>query len=530
GQLAAGEYALQSLGSVDYMGLITGGDFGPTGDEAILRGYGSEGRRLLPRRDAEGHVTGFDLLDAPALDLFGEAVSYRSDGLALVTTREGEGAQLYETPCLSPDGASPGPAVGPLASPKVEPPESSGGCGDSSQATLPIFGAWMLWRRRRRGGPWLGALAVCAALMWPTSAQAETEHEVYAALGLGMWPVPEAGAHVLGLVQWQARPAGDLGRFTLTWNTDTLQARYDEVCFGPVCVGGELKGQALFAGLLSDYYQGGQRIPELELSASYVAASGFAELRPGSNYFIRYSATGRRWLFSDFSEPSAVFQRPDDIWVAEQDLSLTYWQIEPDRSQWQPHRLFMRLTGLAAGLKLSAHVRSAHRAWGESSAAEAVSRRNDPEAVILMVNQWVRYGAQVAPRLRLQAEQRFRWGRGEDDLTRDRIGGLNPYVTPLGGAPWAAFLSGRYASGRLSTHVRVWDEVEAGLFCDAVAMQGILRDDSRRFGGAFGAGGFIDARIGDWQADLWLAWAPGLGWGREQSYVAGFASVGYQIL
>lgn len=532
GQLAAGSYALESLGTVDGLSVLTGGDFGPTGDEAVIRGYGSDARRLLPRRDAAGRVISFDPLDGVTVDLIGEAIAYRSDGLALLTTREGQGAQLAETPCLAPQVMEPGPAVGPL----VPLPEPTGGdgCGGDGQATLPtllLFGLLRRKRRRLKFGPAaVGGFVLVALLSGANPAQAEVQHQLYAALAGGVWPSPQAGGHGVAVLQWRAQRAPGQGSFTLALNTDTLRLRYDDVCFGRVCVGAELAGEALFAGLLTDYYAGGQRVPELQLSASYVAASAFVELRPAARWFTRYTATGRKWFFSDFSEVQAGILPPADVWVAEQELSLTYWQFEPDPSQWQPHRLFMRLTGLGAGLQLSAHLRSDDTAWGQSSDPASDDRRNDPSQLILRVRQWARYGAQLHPRFRVQVEERFAWGRGEDDLTRDRIGGLNPYVTPVGGVPWAAFVSERYVSGRLSGHVRVAGEVEAGLFFDAVTMQGILRDASRRFGGAVGTGAFVDARLGDWQADLWLAWAPGLNWGADAHYVAAFFSVGYRII
>ncbi len=149
GRIATGAYGLEAMGTIDFPGTMTGGDFDPTGYEVILRGYGSEGQRMKVRRDDAGRVVGFIKIDTPDVGLFGEAVSYRSDGLALLSTIEGAGAVLYETPCLMPDGTAPGPAVGPLVQ-APELPESSG-CGNGMQAVLPLFLVLGLsgWRRRR---------------------------------------------------------------------------------------------------------------------------------------------------------------------------------------------------------------------------------------------------------------------------------------------------------------------------------------------------------------------------------------------
>lgn len=149
GQIAAGAYALEAMGTIDFQGVITGGDFDPTGYEIILRGYGSEGLRMKAVRDGAGRVLRFIKIDTPDVGLLGEAVSYRSDGLALLSTIEGAGAVLYETPCLMPEGSTPGPAVGPLVA-IVEPVESSG-CGNGNRAGGPLLLMLSLvgWRRRR---------------------------------------------------------------------------------------------------------------------------------------------------------------------------------------------------------------------------------------------------------------------------------------------------------------------------------------------------------------------------------------------
>lgn len=538
GTIAAGEHALAAVGVVEVVGFVTGGDFDPTGREIVLRTYGGEATRWLARRD-EGRVVSFDPLDAPAIDALGEAIAYRADGLGLLTTREAEGAPLYETPCLNPEGDTAGPAVGPLVQ-TPEPPEPSG-CGGGSQSALLFLPLLFVGRRRLRG-----AALVALLVLTPSMARAEVEHEMYGVLAGGVWPAPNAGGHGLVLFEWRARRAPGQGTFTLNYNTDTLRLRYDDVCFGRVCLGAELAGQALFAGLLPDYYLRGDRVESAGLDASYLAGSLFAELRLPQRWFLRYAGTGRKWFFGEYeASPGASAQlgrldAPEAAFVFESDLALTYWQLEPDRSQWEAHRLLSRVRGLALGVRGALHVRASVRPWGYSTSLIRRSMdqtalfpryddRNDPSRVILLVRQWARYGAQVTDRLRLQLEQRFAWGRGEDDLTRDRIGGLNPYVVPLGGVPWAAFLSGRYVAGRMSAHLRAFADVEVGAFFDAVTMQGIFRDGSARFGGAVGTGAFVDARFGDWQLDGWLAWAPGLRWGRDRHYVAGFLSLGARL-
>lgn len=147
GSLAAGAHPLEDLGAMEFAGLATGGDFDPTGGEATVRTYAGQALRWLPRRDEAGRVTRFDLLDMPNVDVLGEALTYRADGLALLTSREAEAAPLFETPCASPDGTRAGPAVGPLVPTPPPEPESSGCGGGEGALVLPL--GWIFGRRRR---------------------------------------------------------------------------------------------------------------------------------------------------------------------------------------------------------------------------------------------------------------------------------------------------------------------------------------------------------------------------------------------
>ena len=94
-------------------------------------------------------------------------------------------------------------------------------------------------------------------------------------------------------------------------------------------------------------------------------------------------------------------------------------------------------------------------------------------------------------------------------MSRDRLGGMNPYVVRIAGAPWGAYASETYAGGEWSWHVPVGTATELG-----VLLGGALIDDVRRVGGdsatamVFGAGALADVRLGDWQLDLRAGWSP----------------------
>ena len=146
GTAGAGAHALEAMGTVAATALLTGGDFEPLGTQVVLRDYGGEALRYGAQRDDAGRVVGFVLLDQPKVELLGEAIAYRADGLALLSTREGEGALVSETPCADPDGDLAGPAVGPLAGASAPAAPKSGGCRGGGAALAPL----LLVARRRR--------------------------------------------------------------------------------------------------------------------------------------------------------------------------------------------------------------------------------------------------------------------------------------------------------------------------------------------------------------------------------------------
>lgn len=98
-------------------------------------------------------------------------------------------------------------------------------------------------------------------------------------------------------------------------------------------------------------------------------------------------------------------------------------------------------------------------------------------------------------------------------MTRARIGGLNPYVVPVAGVPWAGFLSSRYASVRMSGHVD-GGGTEWVALADAVLVQDVRRDGGDGFSPVVGIGLGWDARLGPWQIDAMVGYAPELDWQR----------------
>jgi hypothetical protein len=178
---------------------------------------------------------------------------------------------------------------------------------------------------------------------------------------------------------------------------------------------------------------------------------------------------------------------------------------------------------VAFGVELGADVRSEARPWGARAASFSPrDLRNDPSTIVWSVRQWLRAGAPLGSRVRLQLSEVALWMSGADDLDRARVGGFNPYVIPIAGAPWPAWLADRLLAAELSLHVRLWRELEAGALLDGAVLGDIERTGNPLVPGpVWGAGLFADLRIGAWQIDVRGGYCPTL------RGVSLFASLGW---
>jgi hypothetical protein len=104
----------------------------------------------------------------------------------------------------------------------------------------------------------------------------------------------------------------------------------------------------------------------------------------------------------------------------------------------------------------------------------------------------------VGSRVRLQLTERAGYGYGEDDLTRDRIGGMNPYVVSVHGLPWPAILSETYIAGELSLHTRIFGESELFVLLDGAGIRDLERVSGDNWGFVLGTAIGIDFRFGKW--------------------------------
>ncbi|MCA9543005.1 MAG: hypothetical protein KC613_01410 [Myxococcales bacterium] len=354
------------------------------------------------------------------------------------------------------------------------------------------------------------SLAICtlsAAGITPALA----EHRVSAMLGVEGWNDNETSLHGALLLAYDSPPLWRGGTFGAEYNTETLRLTFNNARLGErVWLNAQLGAEYGFAGLLPDYYQDGLRDLSRGFKAGWVQALVNTKFEVAPAAYMELELGGRRWIFeaNDKTDPALVL--PPETWVFEPRLRYTGWWLAPDAAWGERHRSYARHRGIAAGAELGLDMRATARPWG-ARALDPPDPRNDPGQAIVRARQWLRAGWQLDGRVRTEVLEFAALGAGEDDLTRDRIGGMNPYVSPLAGAPWASWLSEKYAAVQWSWHVRVWDDLELGPLANGV----VLVDPDRTgavedVGALYGVGALVDWRRGPWQVDLRGGWSPGV--------------------
>lgn len=348
-----------------------------------------------------------------------------------------------------------------------------------------------------------------------------------------------ASAESYGLVAGELRVSPDLdgngiaiaqGNFSLgkerrlqvTYNTDTLDVAVDRIPLGGrTTLRAGVAGEAILAGVLTNYFRRGESVPELGFSASWVALYGELAHRLADRQFLTWRVTGRRWFFGEGPSTAQSFILPEDFVALEQKLSWTWWGFRDDPSTRQAHRLFWRLRGFGFGVQAESHLRSRAAAWGGRD-----DLRNDPARHQVIGTQWAAVGVPLAGDWRLQLREEARVGSGGDDLTRRRVGGFNPYAVNLAGAPWPAFLSQDLVAGHASVHWNAWADSEVGVLGDLVYLRDPARDGSGQLGALGGIGAFLDYRQGPWQGDLRVGWTLPNPWLASDAHVGVFAALG----
>jgi hypothetical protein len=368
----------------------------------------------------------------------------------------------------------------------------------------------------------------------PSSASAQ---RLYTAGGAEVWSSTDPYGHGYILLTYQVDKIFQEAMLDVTYNTDTLWIAFDNLKLDDaLSMGAMLKGQTPFAGLLPDYYVQGVRDRERGFFASYVQGRLWAKVLDNPHFF-EMELGARRWFFSETPQTADAFTLPQVRWSVEPRLRYTLWKLEGDPAIFEPHRHTWRLRGIALGAELGLDLRDQYGAWGaiDPDAFTQIDQRNHPRQAPLYAVAWLRGGVHLTDSLRAQTAQVLMVGSDMDDLNRWRLGGLNPYVVPLGAHPWAAYVSSSFIASEISLMWNLLADHEIGLATQSIFMsseEAARSGDGQRLGldASIHALSLIgDWRWGDWQLDTKLGFGLPSRHLQDKTFLSAWLSLGYRI-
>jgi len=376
-------------------------------------------------------------------------------------------------------------------------------------------------------------VVACAVIAWPVEGRAEPEHWHAAALGGGelTWNPGQLTGH--GWASFDSVGQGIVGNgdLHLFYNTTKAHAGIERLSFadGKLAFFSFLEGEAVISQLLVDYFQNGLRISEYGFKASYILLNTKLQWYPGHHQTIEIIASARHWWFGERSSTSLPNGLPPNTWVFEPRIGYNYWNIDVPSYEWDAHRIFPRIEGFAIGIDGGFDVRSNVRLWGANDG------RNDPGKLIYNVSQWIRAGWQVAPLVRLQLEEWGNYGWKQDDITRRRVGGMNPYVVQVPGLPWTGLISERLVAAVLGLHLKAKEssQHEFGVLVGGGAFNDVNRVGAlNTYGGAGGVTLHGDLRFGPtgrYQLNIRGSYGFPVSWLYDEPYFAGLVAFGVRL-
>lgn len=381
---------------------------------------------------------------------------------------------------------------------------------------------------------WHACAGLAAAVAMLTSATTVAQPESWHAAALGGGELtlgPQLTGH--GWASFDSVGEGIVGNgnLRLFYNTTKLHAGIERLTFadGKLAFFGFVEGEAVISQLLNDYFERGRRISERGFKASYLLLDTKLQWYPGDHQTLELIVAARHWWFGPRDNTSDAYALPPDTWVFEPRIGYNFWKIDVPAHEWEAHRIFPRIEGIAVGITGGFDLRSDVRPWGLDDG------RNDPGKVQYSVSQWLRAGWRLGPLVRLQLDEWGNYGWRQDDITRRRIGGVNPYVIPVPGLPWTGLISERLLAAQLGLHLKVKEssQHELGLLVGGGAFNDVTRTgDLNAYGGAGGVSLHGDLRFGPtgrYQVNIRVSYGFPTPWLLEPPYFAGLLAFGARI-
>lgn len=379
----------------------------------------------------------------------------------------------------------------------------------------------------------LGSLLLLAlVVLWPATAVAGDRFVL--ASGYEQWVVEDTSrGHGYVVAGWLRDELPREGRLSLVLNTETLTFRYEGLRFreGRVELGMLARAELGFAGLLPDYYERGRFVEGRGFWASYGELRGWVKWFPAHYQVLEMELGGRQYAFGRMGRTSERLVLPPDVLIIDPAVSWSYWRLENDAAWRDPHRFFPRLEGVMIRLRAGVELRSVARPWGSLREdrivpLEGADARNAPQVVAPNLRLDAMAGTVVGEHLRLQGELSAGYMWGADDITRARVGGLNPFSVRVPGYAWAGYLADGWSV--LRGEVR---GIVGGSELGVAAVVGGLEDPERvaseRWGMVSGLEALADIRAGAWQVDVRVGASPPLASYRARWWFSSFLALGY---
>lgn len=258
------------------------------------------------------------------------------------------------------------------------------------------------------------------------------------------------------------------------FNTDTLSAdvtAYD-VGLPGITVAAFGRAEALLAGVNNNPIFDGETKADRGFGASYVLAGARTSYTTLGHLSVEAELAGRAWVFNPMPATQPHFRLPTPYASAEPRVRLKWLDAPRGREDLGLPR------GLAMVLELGADIRALNEPWGGTTDEEPDPRNSLAQGAVAqrMVAAMVA-GGRPLKRLQWYVTGNAGWGTGEDDITRTRVGGQNPYTVNMPGAAWGEFLAARYLAASVHAGVLAKPFLYVG-----VGLHGAAVDDPARKG------------------------------------------------
>lgn len=248
---------------------------------------------------------------------------------------------------------------------------------------------------------------------------------------------------------------------TLGVNTDTIYGGLDawNVGIPGLSIGVFGRAELLLAGVNVAWIQDGVNRSARGFTASYAMVGGRAAYTVLRHLTVEAELAGRAWLFAKVPFVHDPAWRIPSSFVAAEPRARIKWEgVTTDRA-----RLGLR-KGLYGLIEVGVDVRALSGPWG-GYVGDPYEKRNNLKSGTYPRRVLVRGfgGVNVGHVWWLQAKGEAGWGQQEDDVSRTRIGGMNPYTVNMPGTAWGEFLCERYAAAHFEAGVTPIDMLYIGL-------------------------------------------------------------------